>query len=167
MNPWLIVGLLVAWIASLAGVGFWQREDGRTAERVAWEKRESSELREANAEIDRLHTEARAKERAHAGQMAAVGINYQEGLLHAEDVRRRDLAAVRAGALRLRVPAACPGAGAGGASAPGAAAGGGDGVAPGELPGPLAAALLDLAHDADGVAEQLAACQAVIRADRQ
>ena len=41
INPWLIVGVILVWLASLAGVGYWQRSDGQTVERSAWEIREN------------------------------------------------------------------------------------------------------------------------------
>lgn len=163
-NPWILLGVGVLWIASLFGVGAWQRDDGATAERVAWQAKEAAALRQWNETIDRLNREARAKEAEHATELAALGDRYAKDVDALDARRRRDLVDARAGALRLRDPAArapaCPGAPAAPATAPAA----GDAPAPGELSGPAASFLLELANDADAVARQLAAAQDVIRA---
>ena len=52
--------IVLAWLLTIAGVGIWQRSDGRVAEREAWQARENADLRAANAAIARLQTEARA-----------------------------------------------------------------------------------------------------------
>lgn len=103
-------------------------------------------------------------ERQHAETLALLGQHYQKEFQDAEARRKADVAAARDGALRLRVPGTlCPGPG--GEAA--AASSGGDGSQAGELPGPIAADLLDLAHDADQVARQLALAQSVILAQRE
>lgn len=103
-------------------------------------------------------------EREHAEKLALIGQIYQKEFQHAEEIRRTDVARARDGSLRLRVPGTlCPGS----AGEAAAAAAGGDGAAAGELPGPIAASLLELAHDADQVAHQLAYAQSVIEAQRQ
>lgn len=167
MNPWLIVGLGLVWLASLWGVGSWQRGEGRTTERLAWQERENKALAEANVEIKRLTDEARATEHRRVDEMTTLAVNYDKGFRDAEDRRRRDVDAARAGALVLRIPSSACGAGAGEARPPGAAAAGGDGSEGIELPRPIAADLLDLANDADQVADQLRACQAIVTNDRK
>lgn len=167
MNPYLIIGLLIGWLASLAGVGWWQNTAGHTAERTAWQTRENSELRAANAKIITLQASARRIEQAHALALSEISTNYQKDLSHAIKQRAADLAAVRAGTLRLRVqyPASiyaigerpaetCPGAG------------GRDGPQGTELPATITADLLALAADADDITRQLTACQRVILEDR-
>lgn len=167
MNPWLILGALAAWLASLWAVGAWQRDEGRTAERAAWEARDNETLRKANGEIKRLTDDARDAERRRVDEMTVLSINYSKGFRDAEADRRRDVAAARDGALRLRIPAAACDAGGSAPAAAGPAAPGGDGAEGIELPGATAADLLDLAHDADQVADQLRACQAVVLNDRK
>ena len=128
-------------------------EAALTAER----NRLTAELLEAERRIHDL-------ERQHAETLALLGQHYQKEFQDAEARRKADVAAARDGALRLRVPGTfCPGPGGEAAAAPG----GGDGAAAGELPGPVAADLLELAHDADEVARQLAYAQSVIRAQRE
>lgn len=167
-NPWLIVGLGAAWLASIVAVGWWQREDGRAAERVDWQARDNDQIREANRAILRLTENARTAERAHGEAVAAIATHYEKELHDAKTQRERDRALLRTGGLRLRDPAA-PGLGAcdGTAAAPGTAAGLDHGRAPGQLSDAAAEFLLDLAGDADAVARQLAACQRVVIEDRR
>lgn len=167
-NPWLIIGLAAAWLASLAGVGWWQRTDGAAAERIEWQQRENTELRLANQKVVSLARALRAAEHAHGEAVAAIATHYEKELQHAQDQRERDRAAVRTGGLRLRDPhpaglRACGNA----AAAPGAAAGLGDDRAAGELSAAASEFLYDLANDADAVAHQLAACQRVVIEDRR
>lgn len=116
------------------------------------------------AQLLEAEEKARRTEREHLERLAAIGNHYQKEFQNAEALRRADVDRARDGALRLRVPGTlCPAAD----PAPGAAAGGSHGPEAGELPGALAAALLELAHDADRNTRQLAACQAVIESDRK
>lgn len=143
--------------AVLFGAWWWHtsRVDAAVEEALTAERnRLTAELLVAERRIHDL-------ERQHAETLALLGQHYQKEFQDAEARRKADVAAARDGALRLRVPGTlCPGPG--GEAA--AAAGGSDGAAGGELPGAVAADLLELVHDADRNARQLAACQAVIRA---
>lgn len=167
-NPWIILGLVLAWFASLVAVGHWQHEDGMVDERVAWQGKENIELvRRANT-IQRLNDEARASETAHAKALFRIGENHA---LEADRIRRETegrVADAAAGRLRLRCPStpAVP-ADPGGSAEASVASSGRNGSAGSELHPTAAATLLRIGGDADAVAAQLAACQAVIRADRQ
>ena len=168
MNPYVIIGLLVAWGASLFGVGWWQNDAGHVAERTTWQTRENGELRTANATIKALQEQARKDEQTHAAALAAVSTDYERKLSDANKQRAADAAALRAGTLRLRDPnppglRACGGLGAKVGPSPG----GRDGAQGGELSEAAAGFLLGLASDADDVARQLAACQAVVVKDRE
>lgn len=166
MNPYVIIGLLIAWVASLGAVGWWQNDAGHTAERVVWQKRDNEALTKANAAIKRLEEEARASELRHAEDLNVISTGYQKELVNAKAQKDRDVAAARAGTLGLRFRAeggTCPG-GTGQATA---SSGGRDGPATAELPSEIAAGLFALADDADEVVLQLTACQAVIRSDRE
>lgn len=162
-NPWLLLGALAVFVAATAGAFFYGRDVGTTAERVAWQGKQIAELATANAEIDRLHKEARAQESTQAAQLAIQGANYEKELQDSEDRRRRDVAAARAHALVVRVPGACP-VPAGGSAAPEAAAAPtrGDGAAGCELSPKAGGDLLDLIADADRNTKQLTAAQKVI-----
>lgn len=166
MNPYLIIALIAAWLASLVGVGYWQNDAGHVDERSAWQARENDELQQANTTITRLNTEAREKEAIHAQQLADVSTNYQKEIQHAKDQRNRDVAAARSGALVLRYDVAGQATDTSGAGAPGASTGRCDGQAGAELPREISANLLDLVNDADDVTRQLDACQQIVRADR-
>ena len=168
MNPYLIIGLLIVWIASLAGVGYWQNDAGHVAERTTWQTRENDELRTANDKIKKLEEDHRKAEHDHAAAVAAISTDYERKLSDANKQRASDAAAVRAGTLRLRDPnptgfRACGGIG----LQVGTGASGRDGGTSGDLSAAASGFLLELANDADDVARQLAACQAVVVKDRE
>lgn len=168
MNPYVIIGLIVAWATSLAGVGYWQNEAGHIAERTIWQTLENGELRTANATIKSLHEQARKSEYEHAAALAAVSTDYERKLSDANKQRAADAAALRAGTLRLRDPnptgfRSCGSLGTKIGTSPGER----DGAQGGELSDAAAGFLLDLASDADDVARQLEACQAVVVKDRE
>ena len=167
MNPYIILGLIFVWGASLLGVGKWQRIEGARSEKVEWQARENAELNAANIEIRRLSDEARAKEKQFATQIAAIGEAHAKESARIRAQRDRDVADAHSGALRLRIPAAPCEARGGGVpdAAPGAAA---SDVASAtqELPRALTASLLGLVNDADELADEVNACWAVVRADR-
>lgn len=100
-------------------------------------------------------------------RQAAISENYQEQLEDEKQKTAALIAANRAGAFRMRDPnaVACPPHG-GIQPETSTSTGGRDGAAPGELSGAAAEFLLGLAGEADSVARQFAACQAVVRADR-
>jgi Fe-S cluster biogenesis protein NfuA len=167
LNPWLLLGVALAWIASLVWVGSWQNEAGHTAERVSWQTKENAELVAANTKIQRLNAEARATEQAHQTNLADIGAQHEKDKADAEARRIRDVDDARSGALKLRVAGACKGAGSSGTTQAPAAAGQRDEATTAELPGEVAANLFALADDADEQARQLTACQAVIVEDRR
>jgi hypothetical protein len=166
VNPYLILGVLVAWLASLVGVGFWQNRTGHAAERVVWEQRENSELTAANAKIHDLEEQYRTEERRRAQEVADISTKYEKERTDAAAQKARDIAAARAGALRLRIPAACESPGGSDAGKAAAGAGERDGGATTQLPREITANLFGLADDCDVVARQLGAAQRVIRSDR-
>lgn len=167
MTPYVYICAGVLWIASVIGVGYWQREDGKTVERSAWQARENSELAMANAKIVELEETARATERKHANQIASISRNLQEEIARAKLQKDLDSVAARNGALRLYDKfAAGVCADRDKAGAVGAGAGRRDGSTGCELSSEAAQFLLGLAGDADDIARQLTACQAVITSDR-
>ena len=166
MNPYIILGLVIAWIASLGAVGWWQNQAGHTDERVTWQARENKELQDANASIKRLEEAARAAEQAHATMLAKIGENHQKEIADAAAQKERDVAAARSGRIVLRIPAPCKGANGSAAAKTPATPGVGDGGATAELPRSVTEDLLSLANDADSVADQLRQCQKVILDDR-
>jgi hypothetical protein len=167
LKPWLIVGAMLLWVASLAGVGYWQNDAGHVAERSTWQGRENAELRTANSKIKTLEEGARKAEQDKAVALAAISTDYERKLSDANKQRAADTAAVRAGSLRLRDPSA-PGLRACGSIPAETAAGTGqrDGESAGELSAAASEFLLSLVNEADDVARQLGACQQVVIEDR-
>ena len=168
MNPWATLGVVLFWIVSMAAVGSWQNKAGHVAERTAWQAKENQELAQANAQILKLETDARSAERRHAIDQASISIQYQQELNNAKLKTDTLVTQLHAGAFRLRDPYAAsvqPCSGATGKTATGTS--GRDGSQGVELSGPASEFLLNLTGDADQVTQQLTACQAVIKSDRQ
>lgn len=167
MNPWIIVGFLVALAGTGTGGYFFGHSHGVTGEREVWEKRESTELQAANQKIYALEEAARVAESAHALALAAIGTKHAKEIEDARKQKERDVADARSGRIVLRYPSPCK-ASSGGISAPAAAAPSvRDGAETAELPREITADLFALANDADEVVRQLSACQAVIFDDRK
>lgn len=106
---------------------------------------------------------ARATERTMADALATADANYQENLAREKETRDRRIADLLTDRRRLSIPVR-PGSCR--VSDPAASAGLGDGEARAELSPEAAAFLEGLALDADDIARQLGAAQAVIRIDR-
>lgn len=167
MNPYVIIGLIIAWGASLFGVGHWQNAEGHTEERVAWQAKDNQELAQANAKILTLEAAARDTEHRHAAEIDSVATTYEKEKANALAKKDSVIADLRSGALRLRDPYSLAFKASGGptGAAP-ASSGQRDGGAGGELSVSTSEFLIGLASDADEVVKQLQACQAVVRSDR-
>jgi len=166
----ILFGLLIAAIVGLGyGYGEMRYDAGVTTERAAWTARENTELAQANAQIQKLEEDARTVERQHVEDLAEISANYQQELQDANDQKDRALADLRSGALQLRDPDAAAGQGTAvcPSTATAAGTGGRDGAAQGHLSAAASEFLLGLASDADQVAQQLTACQAIIASDRR
>ncbi|MDP3841083.1 MAG: lysis system i-spanin subunit Rz [Oxalobacteraceae bacterium] len=117
----------------------------------------SKKLADANAKV-------RATEKKSTQDLATISATYQKGLSDVISTHKDLVARIRSGAVRLSVPARADPAGA--AGIPAAATGGRDGGARCGLSDAAAEFLAGLASEADGIARQLSACQAVLNADR-
>lgn len=166
LNPWVILAVVLAWGASLAGVGYWQRHDGAQAEKSSCQADKLAANAASAKALAEANAATRAEEQRSATELALVEDEAVKGQEDAEAKRRHDVAAARSGAISLRVPATCPGSGAGSAPQTSPGPGGSDGAATAELPREVTADLLALADDADAIVGQLAACQAVVKSDR-
>jgi hypothetical protein len=165
MNPWFIVGFLVALIAVGAAGYARGTHDGQLSEHDQWVSREAKINSDvAKKIVDETHA-IRLKERGKAEEQSAISMQLQVKLQEAENEKNLLRSAVRDGTRRLSIAARCPPGGSG-AGAPAAAPGGRDGEARAELPVEASDFLVGLAIEADNVAKQLAACQAVILNDR-
>lgn len=166
---------LILAVAALAGalVGGWSLDRaaykrGVAAVEARYAARDAEAARQAAQRVDELQAQARAAEQAAAARLAAVSTDYQRRLASAATENDRMRRALAAGDVRLRFPRTEPAADGprGAAAETGAAAAGCHGPEAGQLPRAVALDLWQLAADADAVAEQLAACQAVLRGDR-
>lgn len=168
INPWVLIVAGLVWIASLGAVGSWQRHDGAAVERTGWQSKENEELRKKNARIVELENKAKADQASHGLALDSIASNYERKLSNANEQRKKDVAAVLAGSIRLRDPgAASLRPVSGGICPPVAGASLSDGRSTGELSPTAAGFLLNLTNDADDVARQLAEAQAVILEDRR
>jgi hypothetical protein len=110
MNPWVILAAVAFYLASLAGVGYWQREDGAASTKAAYEARDNKALTAANEKIVELENHNRQVENDHAEMIAAIGEAHEKDRNALEALRIRDVAAARDGAIKLRDPGAKPAA---------------------------------------------------------
>ena len=166
-----ILALTFLALAAFNQHGAQQYKAGQQDERGAWLARDNEALRTANQRISTLQQKARDQERDHGLAMDGIAAKHQQDLKDVRNEKDRVIADLRTRNLRLRVPvvattsAACSGV----SSSPEAGSGTGqrDGETTAELSGPAAEFLVGLASEADDVARQLSACQAVVIADRQ
>lgn len=175
MNPYVILGVVVAFVLSNLGSYFYGDTQGHKVERSAWLAKENVELSAANAKILSLEKAARNAEAAHAAALNLVSTTYQGELNAARAETKRLADAAHDGAFRLRVHAKCEDSGGSGTAETLPSAGRRDGQAGGQLPEPPLATLsasdsaflIELTGEADEVARQLSACQAVVVEDRR
>lgn len=167
MNPWLMLGLVLAWIASLFAVGSWQNDAGHVAEKSAWQTRENIELAQANAKIIVLNQAVRDQEHRSAEQINQIAIVYEKDKSHEIEKRDAVIAHLRAGTLRLFDPASAIGTDGNTTGQTAASSRCGDGTASGELSGQTGEFLVSLASESDEVVRQLTTCQSVITEDRR
>lgn len=162
MNPYIIIGALLAVI----GAFFAGQHNGKRVERAEWMARENKELVAANSKITELNNAARAREKAHAATVNNISTVLQGKANAAQSETERLRAAARDGTLRLLDPSggqnSC-GSSTGGTSA---SAGERDAEKAGQLPGKTVDFLLSITGEADEIARQLAACQAILVNDR-
>ena len=166
-NPWLIVALIVAWLASLAGVGYWQHQDGVNVTTAKYDKRDNIALTAANTKLHDVEEKYRLAEQQHAVDLNNIAANYEKEKQDA-NVKTADLIrAARAGALRLYLhQAAGLPAARSGVPRVAAGAGGRDGAGGGRFSARDSEFLLNLTGRCNAVRDKLAACQSVVRSDR-
>lgn len=162
------LGRVILVVALTLGVGFWQRTDGfaegyQSSE--AAHKAEADRVAERELVATALVSEANRKaERARTGALHSADVAYQRGLSDGKAAVDVSVGDVHAGRVRDRFKCPTP---QGGAGAPAASAGLGDGGAPRGLSDADAEFLVRFAGEADDTRRQLAACQVVVRADRE
>lgn len=165
LRPWVILGVLVAWLSSLVAVGVWQRADGARAERVDFQATENAELRAANAKINELTSTALKNQAEHDTTLADLATHYEGEMSDEKTKHEAAIAAVRRGYRLHDSGAKCPSGSAAGTAV--TASGGGDGQTEAELSGEASEFLLGEASRANEVVHQLELCQAVVIEDRR
>lgn len=169
--PWQVWGLallLAGWWWERGHYGDERYRTGYAAAEGLYTAEINRREDEAAKALQDAKDEARATEQRHAAEMAAAAQSYIDERERGFEERDRTIADLRAGELRLRDRFQCPATGAAGRPAgvpqAGGAAGGSHAAAPGGLSRADAEFLVRFASEADDVAGQLAACQAVVRA---
>lgn len=169
MSPWVYLGVVLVWLASLTGVGFWQNHAGHTAERVMWQERYNKEVTDAANQLKAAEEKSRDTEQAWSKKVNAVSADYERKLKNANDKFKSTYVGINNGSVRLfdlhgSAPV-CPGPD----STPEASGtpSGRDGAEGCRLSPEASRFLWQLATDADTNAEQLAACQQVILKERE
>lgn len=107
------------------------------------------------AEVDRLNTEAKAKEKALEAAVTTTANALRSSNEKAKTMAKQRDAAIDSGALRLRVKASCP---VPAATDPAAPAGSGGGEASAELDREIAKALVAITDEGNRAIEKLNAC---------
>ena len=115
----------------------------------------SEEKKAQQAEVDRLNTEARAKEVALAAAVTTTANALRSSNEKAKTMAKQRDAAIDSGALRLRVKASCP---VPAATDPTAPSGSGGGEASAELDRETAKNLIAIAEEGDRAITKLNAC---------
>ena len=165
VTAYLLAALAVALLVAGAAVkGYHMGQDNIRAEYAA---RDLQQANEAAAATKAVEEKYRAQEQAHAQALSQVSATYQGKLTDAQAKTTTALNAIRSGSIRMRDPGAVSKADCGSTASTVTAASGRDGDTQGGLSGTASEFLLTLAADADRNTLQLAACQAVVEADRR
>jgi len=164
VNPWLIVGFLVA-LALVGSGGFLYGKDvGQTAEHDQWMTREAKLNADAAAKIKEQADKVLALEHAKSEELNLVATDYEAQLKEKDRALSVALNTIKSGGLFIR--AACPAPNRDNVPGATASPGIGNGAQDFRLPDSYASDLLTLAAECDRNTLQLGAAQAVIRADR-
>ena len=171
---WAIYAVVLAaalgalWYAysTIDGRGF---DRGKAQTESAYKDRDNKALQAALAKVAQLQAEVLAREQAHEKALDQIRNKQRKEAADAKRQHDNDLAAVRAGTLRLRDPGATSATQCdrGTQSATGSTAGVSDGAQTGGLSEAAAGFLLQLVHDADRNTRQLTDAQSVIEAQRR
>lgn len=163
MKSILFIGIILAWLGSLAYVGNYQYQAGSIAKNAEWREKENTELKLANKAIVDLRNKLAAAEKEKSEQLVIAANTYQEKENAAKEIHQKNLSALRANLLRMYDP--------GTRSEPtnhqstastAATTNGSDGAKNTELSREASDFLLDLTYEADEVTRQLGLCQSTI-----
>ena len=165
-------GAIVAWNSYTSGLDKQGYDRGVAETAAVYEKRDNEKLLAATTRVHELEGQARAKENNHARALVAIGTKLSQEKANAKSESDRITADISAGRLVRRDGAfqartRSPGGDGGPVGATPTGTGGSDGGAACELSEAAQRSVLEIGADADKVAEQLAACQAVVTEDRR
>lgn len=159
MNPYFLLGSVIAFLLSGVGGYFYGHSQGVDSERVIWQGKEIKATQEVISERDKALADKETAEHAHQAAMLAASRTYQEGLRNERAKKDRAIADNRAGTLRLRDPGAKYALGPNPVPGDGPAARRCDAAGGADLSSEAAEFLIGEASRADEVARQLTACQ--------
>lgn len=166
LNPYTWLAGLLA-IVLCFGAGYVSgRHDGNKITTAKWQVKELDAAQDAARKLEDAQRHADEVEAASQKAMVAASETYQKGIANVQAQRDQDRAAYHAGLLRLRDPGKYA-LGPNSMPQAGPSTGGCDGQAGSELSEPSAEFLLGLAAEADVIANQLTACQAIVKQDRE
>ena len=163
MKSILFIGIILAWLGSLAYVGNYQYQAGSIAKNAEWREKENTELKLANKAIVDLRNKLAAAEKEKSEQLIIAANTYQEKENAAKEIHQKNISALRANLLRMYDP--------GTRSEPtnhqstastAAPTNSCDGAKNTELSREASDFLLDLTYEADEVTRQLGLCQSTI-----
>ena len=163
MKSILFIGIILAWLGSLAYVGNYQYQAGSIAKNAEWQEKENKELKLANKAIVDLRNKLALAEKEKSEQLVIAANTYQEKENAAKEIHQKNLSALRANLLRMYDP--------GTRSQPTnrqstasttTTANSSDGAKNTELSREASDFLLDLTYEADEVTRQLGLCQSTI-----
>jgi len=157
-------------ILAIALIGYYnhhvngQIDDAVSKERTLWQAQAAKDREAATNKIAEITQRERAKEQASTAIINAQAAKHQKEIQDEKALRRADVAAARAGTIKLRDPGTTTSACAGSSRTgpPATTTSQRDGASLAELSAEATEFLLDLANDADAVARQLTSAQAVI-----
>lgn len=163
-NPWVILAAVVALGAALTGSFFYGISVGEAKNQTKWQKREIDINAESTKKLAAANARVLAAERKSAGDMASVSKAYQDKLQEKDHEKDRAIARARASGLFVATKRpTCGNA----VPAVGPSPGGRDDAPRSELSDGASEFFIAEANRADKIVEQLQACQAIVRADRQ
>ena len=165
MNPWLIVGFLVALIAVGVGGYLKGQSAGKASVEAVWQAREAKINADTANKIAAADKRVADAEHAHAVQISAVDTTYQQSLKDKDAKLQIALNSIKSGGLFVR--AACPATGGDKLSGSAPSASLGDGSATARLSDETAQYLVSEASRADAIVAQLTACQQIVTDDRK
>ena len=104
MKSILFIGIILAWLGSLAYVGNYQYQAGSIAKNAEWREKENTELKLANKAIVDLRNKLAAAEKEKSEQLVIAANTYQEKENAAKEIHQKNLSALRANLLRMYDP---------------------------------------------------------------